>query len=91
MTETIEHRLGSALDDLEPSICDMADMADVSTVLVAHHRTQVALIADMDMTGKQAIIAMEHTGKLVDFCVYQLAGMAVSLRRQYYAADEVAS
>jgi hypothetical protein len=78
----------SEFSDLEPIICDLTDMADVCAVVASHHQKQVVSVAETSMTAKQAIEALSHTDKLVNFCIYQLADMGVTLRREYYALLE---
>jgi hypothetical protein len=76
------------LDDLESAVCDVRDMANVACLLIDHFHRQTKAMRDMGMSGEQIAERADIAAEPLVFAVYQLSGMAQTLRKAYYAEIE---
>jgi hypothetical protein len=74
--------------DLESAICDIDDMAKVCLILVDILEKNEQGIAELGVTGKQAVDYLAERREAVSFSVLHLNGMTHDLKKQYLASPE---
>jgi hypothetical protein len=71
--------------DLEPAVCNVSDMANVSRVLMEHLREDLNGLNAREFSGPAAIALVSGLLDPLEFCVNQLHHMSHALRNEYYA------